>query len=60
MLPATASIAGMAVTTVHNFGLSEGAELMGAGGVIFTAAIAVVAVLLFLYTRRMARRSLLG
>jgi len=42
-----------AATSIHNFALSEGARIMGTGGVIFSAVIAAVAVFLFLYARRL-------
>lgn len=49
----------MVVTAVHNFLLSEGAEVMGGGGVAFSAAIFVIALGLWLYARTMARRGIL-
>lgn len=48
------SLAGMAVSTVYSFGMSEGAEVMGTGGAVFTGVIAAVGVFLLLYARRQA------
>jgi hypothetical protein len=50
------ALLGLAVTTVHNFLLTNGIEIMGTGAVIFTAVIWIVAVALLLYARAMARR----
>lgn len=54
-----ASIAGMVFTTVYNFVLTDGAALMGAGGVMFSAVIWVIALALFFYARAMAKRGVL-
>lgn len=54
------SILGMAVTTLHNFVLTDGAAVMGSGAVVFTAVIWVVAILLLLYSRRLASKGVLG
>ena len=49
------SLAAMVLTTIYNFVLSEGLEVMGgAGGLIFTAVIFVIAVALFVYARWLA------
>lgn len=53
------SLAGMAVTTLYTFGLSDGASVMGTSGVMFSIVIAVVAVFLYVYARRMTRRGVL-
>jgi len=53
------SIAGMVVTSLYTFGLSNGADMMGAGAMVFTAIIWVVAILLLLYARAMATRGVL-
>jgi hypothetical protein len=54
------SLAAMVVTTVHNYVLSDGLEVMGgAGPVVFSAVIFVVGVLLVVYSRAMARRGVL-
>ena len=54
-----AAIAGMAVTTLYNFVLSDGLSLMGAGAAAFTAVIWIIALSLFFYSRTMARRGVL-
>jgi hypothetical protein len=53
------ALVGMAATTIHNFLLSNGAEIMGSGAAIFTVVIWVIAIALFLYARWMARRGVL-
>lgn len=54
------SLLAMVVTSVHNFLLSEGLEVMGGvGTLLFTALIFVVALGLWLYARAMARRGVL-
>ncbi len=53
------SLAGMAVTTIYNFVLTEGLEIMGTVGAIFTAVIWIVAILLFLYARALAKKGVL-
>lgn len=55
-----ASLAGMVITTFHNYVLSNGMQVVGdAFSLIFTAVIFLAAVGLFLYARAMARRSVL-
>ncbi len=53
------AILGLAISTVYNFVLSNGAEMMGSGAVMFTAVIWVIAVVLFFYARAMAKRGVL-
>jgi hypothetical protein len=53
------SIVGMAVTTLHNFVLSDGSAVMGSGAITFTVVIWVVAILLFLYARWQASKGVL-
>ena len=53
------SLAGMLVSSIYNFGMSNGAEIMGTGGVIFSVIIWVVAILLLLYARTQAQRGVL-
>lgn len=53
------SLVGLAVSTVYNFVLSDGAAVMGTFAVIFTAVIWIVAIALLLYARRMAARGVL-
>ncbi|AKS40598.1 hypothetical protein [Wenzhouxiangella marina] len=54
------SLLAMLVTSVHNFGFSNGMEIMGSVGVIMSSVIAVVAILLVLYARAMVRRRVLS
>ena len=54
-----AAIAGMLISTIYNFVLTDGLEAMGTEGAIFTAVIWVIALLLFYYARAMARRGIL-
>jgi hypothetical protein len=54
------SFLSMVVTTIHNFGLSNGLEVMGDPfSLVFSAVIFVVALLLFLYARTMKNRGAL-
>ncbi|MCP3977826.1 MAG: hypothetical protein GY716_00655 [bacterium] len=53
------SLACLIVTATHNFGLSNGYEVMGAAGVGFTLAIFATSCLLPLYSWRMASRGVL-
>ena len=53
------AIAGMALTTLYNFVLTNGMTIMGAGGAIFTAVIWVIALSLFFYARAMSARGVL-
>lgn len=54
------SIAGMAITTIHNFVMTDGAALMGPSAVAFSAVIWVIALFLFFYARAMAKRGVLA
>ncbi len=54
-----ASFLAMIVTSVHNFFLSNGAEVMGGVGLLFSVLIFVVALALWLYARAMAQRGVL-
>lgn len=53
------AILGLLVSSIYNFVIANGAEIMGDEGVIFTAIIWVVALLLFFYARAMAQRGAL-
>jgi hypothetical protein len=53
------SLLGLAVTTVYNFVLTDGAAFMGPAAAVFTALIWLVAILLFVYARRQALRGVL-
>lgn len=54
------SFATMALTAVYNFGLSNGMEVMGWTGLIFTVVIFVVSLGLWLYSRAMQSRGVLS
>jgi len=54
-----ASIAGLALTTLYNFVLSDGLSIMGSGAAVFTAVIWIIALFLFFYARAMAKRGAL-
>jgi hypothetical protein len=49
----------LAASTVYNFVLSNGMEVMGEGAAVFTAVIWVIALLLFFYASAMAKRGVL-
>jgi hypothetical protein len=54
------SLGAMVITTVHNYVLSDGLQIMeGPGPLLFSVAIFLVAVALLLYARAMARRRVL-
>ncbi len=53
------ALVGLLVTTIHNFVLTDGAEIMGSGAAGFTAVIWLIAILLFLYAIWQARRGVL-
>jgi len=53
------SIAAMLVTALYNFVLSDGLAMLGAGGMVFTVVIWVIAFALFFYARKMAGRGVL-
>ena len=55
-----ASIVGLVFTTLHNFVLTDGAALMGPGGMAFSAIIWAIALFLFFYARAMTRRGVLA
>jgi len=54
------SLAGLALSTIYNFGMSNGAEMMGTTGAVFTVVIWLVAILLLLYARAMAKKGVLA
>jgi len=53
------ALAGLAVSSIYNFGLSNGAEVMGSGAVVFTVVIWLVAILLLVYAMRQAKSGVL-
>lgn len=54
-----ASILGLAVSTIYNFVLTDGAAAMGETGAIFTGVIWAIVLFLFFYARAMAKRGVL-
>ena len=55
-----ASFVAMVVTSIHNFGLSNGAEVMGSMGLVFSALIFLFALGMWLYARAQAGRGVLA
>ena len=53
------ALAGMALTSIYNFGMSNGAEIMGSGAVIFSIIIWIISILLLVYVWAMAKRGVL-
>ena len=53
------SLVAMSVTAFHNFALSNGAEIMGTTGMVFSGVIFLVAVGLLMYSKAMVRRGVL-
>jgi hypothetical protein len=53
------SILGLAVSSLYTLVLTNGREIMGSEGTIFTAVIWVIALFLFFYARAMAKRGVL-
>jgi hypothetical protein len=53
------SLAGMAVSSLYTLVLSNGAEIMGTEGAVFSAVIGAFAIFLLLYARAMASRGAL-
>lgn len=53
------SLLAMIASTVNSFLLSNGLEIMGSGGAIFSAVIFVIGVLLVGYSKAMSRRGVL-
>jgi hypothetical protein len=54
------SFVAMVLTAIYNFGLSNGMEVMGTTGFIFTVVIFVVSLGLWLYSRAMQTRGVLS
>ena len=53
------SVAAMAVTSIYNFILSNGAEVMGSVGVVFSVVIWIISILLLVYAWWLAKRGVL-
>lgn len=54
------SIAGLLVSSIYNFGMTDGAEVMGTAGVIFTGVIWIFALFLLWYSWTQAKRGVLA
>lgn len=54
-----ASFVSMVIVSVHNFGLSNGLEVMGVGGAIFSGVIFLIALLLVWYAKSMTAKGVL-
>lgn len=54
------SCAGMGVTTIYSYGMSNGAEIMGTGGVIFSVFIWIIALFLLSYSWSQAKKGVLN
>ena len=50
----------MVVTAFHNFVLANGMEMMGGVGAVFTIAIFAIAVFLYMYSKNMRTKGVLG
>jgi hypothetical protein len=53
------SLFGMAVSSIHSFLLSNGMEIMGSGAVVFSLVIWIVAIFLYVYSRKQAKAGVL-
>lgn len=54
------SLAGLVGTTLYQYVLTNGLEVMGSGSAIFTVVIWTIAILLFLYARAMSKKGVLS
>lgn len=55
-----ASFVAMVLTTIHNFLLANGMEIVGTGGAIFSVVIFVISLLLWLYAKKMRAAGVIG
>ena len=55
-----ASFVAMVITTIHNYGFDDAMAVNGAGGAAFSAVIFVIALGLWLYSKKMAGRGVLA
>lgn len=53
------SLAGLIVSSIYSFGLSDGMEMMGTGGAIFSLVILLISIAVLLYAMAMSRRGVL-
>jgi hypothetical protein len=54
------SIVGLFVSSIYNFGMTNGAEIMGSAGVVFTVIIWVLAIFLLYYSWSQAKKGVLS
>ncbi len=54
------SLIAMGVTSFYNFVLTNGAQVMGTLGALFSGIVALIAILLLIYSRAMVRRRVLS
>jgi len=55
------SMVSMFITFIYNYGLSNGMEVMGGtGSLIFTLVIVIVAILLYIYSKKMRTKGVIG
>ena len=54
------AIVGLLMTSIYNFGMSNGAEIMGTGAVIFSVIIWVISIFLLGYACALSKRGVLG
>ena len=54
------SLAAMVITAIYNFGLSNGMDVMGSGGFVFSVVIFIISLGLWLYSRAMRARGVLA
>lgn len=53
------SLLGIVFTSIHSFVLSDGAQIMGTGGVIFSGVIVAIGIFLIFFSRAMRQRGVL-
>ena len=54
------ALSGLCLTTIYNFGMTNAAEVMSSGDMVFTAIIWVISIFLLFYSWMQARRGVLG
>ena len=54
------AIVGLLMTTIYNFGMSNGAEIMGSGAVIFSVIIWAISIFLLGYSCALSKKGVLG
>jgi len=54
------ALAGLAVSTIYNLGMSSGIDMMDPGAVVFTVVIWIIAIFLVVYAKTQAKAGVLG